>query len=236
MMVLRQPIATVGFIDEYCLLYRSVFEDVRLYECFKWLHMGIVSLLPRKTLPEIAKLNGLKDGQSLHHFLRDSMWDVDKVRAIRLHLIRQQIGNRPISLCIDETGDVKKGETTDYVAKQYIGNLGKTANGIVSVNAYAVVEDITYPLLFKIYKPKSRLKAIDQYQSKLQLAIEIVSEVLAMGFVIERVLADSLYGESWHFINTLQQLKLPYIVAIRSNHGVLMTKGQRVRYNRAACL
>jgi len=231
MMVLRQPNATVGFIDEYCLLYRSVFEDVRLYECFKGLQIGIVSPLPRKTLPEIAKLNGLKDGQSLHHFLRDSGWDIGMVRAIRLHLIRQLLGNRPISLCID-AGDVKKGETTDYAAKQYIGNLGKTANGIVSVNAYAVVEDITYPLLFKIYKPKSRLKAIDQYQSKPQLAIEIVSEVLAMGFVIERVLADSLYGLWWHFINTLQQLKLPYIVAIRSNHGVLMTKGQRVRYNR----
>jgi hypothetical protein len=66
-------------------------------------------------------------------------------------------------LCIDETGDVKKGSTTDYAAKQYIGNLGKTANGIVSVNAYAVVDGITYPLLFKIYKPKSRLKAGDEY-------------------------------------------------------------------------
>jgi SRSO17 transposase len=54
-----------------------------------------------------------------------------------------------------------KNETTDYVAKQYIGNLGKTANGIVSVNAYAVLETITYPLLFKIYKPKSRLKTDD---------------------------------------------------------------------------
>lgn len=154
-MILRQPIATVGFVDEYCQLYRSVFEDVRLYECFKWLHMGIISPLPRKTLPEIAKLNGLKDGQSLHHFLRDSRWDVSLVRAIRLRLIRQQIGTRPISLCIDETGDVKKGESTDYVAKQYIGNLGKAANGVVSVNAYAVVENITYPLLFEIYKPKS---------------------------------------------------------------------------------
>lgn len=75
------------------------------------------------------------------------MWSVEQVRAIRLHLIQQQIGDRPISLCMDETGDVKQGEATDYVAKQYIGNWGKTANGIVSVNAYAVVDGITYPLL-----------------------------------------------------------------------------------------
>ena len=230
-MTLRHPIATVGFVDEYCLLSRSVFDDVRSYECFKRLHVGMISALPRKTLPEIAKFAGLKDGQSLHHFLRDGVWDVAQVRAIRLHLIRQQIGTRPISLCIDETGDVKKGEATDYVAKQYIGNLGKTANGMVSVNAYAVVDGITYPLLFKIYKPKSRLKAPDEYQSKPQIAIGMIQEIKALGLVIERVLADSLYGESEAAIRCLKKLQLPYVVAIRSNHGVLMAKGQRVRYN-----
>ena len=231
-MELRQSVATVGFIDDYCWLYRSIFADIRLYEYFKYLHVGILSPLPRKTLPEIAKLTGLKDGQSLHHFLRDGVWGIEQVRAIRLHLIRQQVGTRPISLCIDETGDVKKGSTTDYAAKQYIGNLGKTANGVVSVNAYAVVDGMTYPLLFKIYKPKSRLKAGDEYQSKPQIAVEIIRQIQAMGFVIERVLADSLYGESGDVTGVLNQLKLPYVVAIRSNHGVLMPKGQRVRYNR----
>jgi SRSO17 transposase len=231
-MILRQPVSTVGFIDEYCLLYRSVFEDVRSYECFKWLHVGMLSELPRKTLPEIAKLNGLKDGQRLHHFLRDGVWDVAQMRDIRLHLIQQQIGQRPISLCIDETGDVKKGDTTDYAAKQYIGNLGKTAPGMVSVNAYVVVDDLTYPLLFRIYKPKSRLNANDVYQSKPEIAVQLIREIQALGFVIARVLADSLYGESWNFIHVLETLKLPYIVAIRSNHGVLMMPGQRVRYNR----
>jgi len=53
-----------------------------------------------------------------------------------------------------ETG---KGKTTDYVARQYIGNLGKTENGIVS-NAYGVLGNITFPLIFKIFKPKARLQ------------------------------------------------------------------------------
>lgn len=96
-MISRQPIATVGFVDEYCQQYRWVWEDVRLYECFKWLDVGMISPLPRQTLPEIAKLNGVKDGQTLHHFLRDRRWDVSLVRAIRLHLIQQQIGTRPLS-------------------------------------------------------------------------------------------------------------------------------------------
>jgi len=75
----------------------------------------------------------------------------------------------------------KKGSATDYAAKQYIGNLGQTANGIVSVNVYSVVDGITYPLMFKIYKPKSRLNEGDTYKSKPQLAVEIVRELLALG-------------------------------------------------------
>ncbi|GFE72189.1 transposase [Chroococcus sp. FPU101] len=38
-------------------------------------------------------------------------------------------------LIIDETGEEKKGKTIDYVTRQYIGNLGKIENGIVSVNS-----------------------------------------------------------------------------------------------------
>ena len=150
---------------------------------------------------------------------------------MRLWLILVSIGDRPIKLCIDETGDKKKGSATDYVTKQYIGNLGKTANGIVSVNAYAVVDNITYPLIFKVFKPRNRLKSGEPYKTKPQLAEEIIRELKDWGFKIELVLADSLYGEAGNVIGVLTELKLHFIVAIRSNHGVLVGPGQRVRYN-----
>ena len=40
----------------------------------------------------------------------------------------------------------------------------------------------------------------------------------------------SLYGESSDFISALEKLHLKYVVAIRSNHGVWLPPGQRVRY------
>lgn len=61
-------------------------------------------------------------------------------------------------LVIDETSDRKKGQATDYVKRQYIGNLGKIENGIVSVDAYGVIDNVTFPLNFMVYKPKARLK------------------------------------------------------------------------------
>jgi len=52
------------------------------------------------------------------------------------------------------------------------------------------------------------------------LAGEIIAELIDYGFQIELVLANSLYGESSQFIKILDKYKLPYIVLIRSNHGV----------------
>jgi SRSO17 transposase len=72
------------------------------------------------------------------------------------------------------------------VAKQYIGNLGKTANGIVSVNADAVVDGITYPLLFKVFKPRPQLQPGDVDKTQPELAMEILQELPAWNFQIEK--------------------------------------------------
>ena len=154
------------------------------------------------------------------------------MRARRLQLLRQALGETPFILCIDETGDRKKGHTTDYVAHQYIGNVHTLANGIVSVNAYGVLNGVTFPLVFSLYKPKSRLKPDDVYHSKPQLAVELVQQLAALGFHFSVVLADSMYGESYDFTSAISRLGVPYVVAIRSNHGVWTAKGERQRQTR----
>ena len=42
------------------------------------------------------------------------------------------------------------------------------------MNIYGVLDGITFPLIFEIYKPKSRLKSDDIYQSKPQRAVEFI--------------------------------------------------------------
>jgi SRSO17 transposase len=118
------------------------------------------------------------------------------------------------------------------VARQYIGNVGKIENGMVSVNAYGVLEHTTFPLLFKVFKPEKRLKDSDTYQTKPQLAVELIEQIKQAGFHIDLVLADSLYGESSTFIEALFKQHLPFVVALRDNHGVWLGPNQRIRYTR----
>jgi SRSO17 transposase len=228
----RDAHPTVGVIDEYCEEYRDIFKEVRNYECFKYLHLGIISTLKRKSLPEIAKVVSINSAQSLHHFIANSKWSVEKVKNQRLEKIKRALNGKAITVVIDETGDRKKGKKTDYVARQYLGSVGKIDNGIVSVNAYGVYDNITFPLLFKVFKPQGTLKAEDKYKTKIELATEIITELIELGLNIELVLADSLYGESSQFIRKLAAYKLAYVVAIRSNHAVWLPANQRVRANK----
>ncbi|MDZ8139813.1 MAG: IS701 family transposase [Nostoc sp. DedQUE04] len=227
----RSPIKTVKFVDEYCLWYKNLFSDVRNFEAFKYLHIGCISDLKRKSLPEIAKIVGLDNYQGLHHFLTTSSWSVEQLRALRLQLILEVVKGRPIILIIDETGDKKKGNTTDYVKRQYIGNLGKVENGIVAVTAYGVFCGMTFPLLFEVYKPREKLKPGDKYLTKPQIGAMLIRKLQLMGFKFNLVLADSLYGESGaNFISVLDELELNYLVAIRSNHSVELLPRQHIQY------
>jgi SRSO17 transposase len=231
MTAVRPATTTVAFVDTYCAAYRNVFSDVRSFDHFTRLHVGLISDVARKSLPAIGRVTGA-DPQALHHFIANADWDVARLRHRRLQITRDALAGRAFVLCIDETGDQKYGTVTDYVSRQYIGNLGAIETGLVSVNAYGVLNDVTFPLLFQVFKPDRRLKPDDTYQTKPSIASMLVRTLVQQGFAIHLVLADALYGESGPFLQTLTELGLPYVVAIRQNHGVWMPRTQRIRATR----
>ncbi len=53
----REARPTIRFVDQYCQLYADLFSDVRSFEAFKYLHLGMISEIKRKSLPAIAKLD-----------------------------------------------------------------------------------------------------------------------------------------------------------------------------------
>ncbi len=57
----------------------------------------------------------INSAQSLHRFLANSDWSVNKLKQRRLNKLKKQLDGRAITLVIDETGDRKKGKKTDYV-------------------------------------------------------------------------------------------------------------------------
>jgi SRSO17 transposase len=92
---------------------------------------------------------------------------------------------------------------------------------------------MTFPLLAEVYKPRERLKEGDRYKTKPQIGGEIIKKLKELGFKIKLVLADSEYGESEeNFVSILNEEKLNFVLAIRSNHGMWLPLGQTIRYNK----
>jgi SRSO17 transposase len=54
----RVAVTTVTFVDNYCTAYQHLFPEVQSFEAFKFLHLGMISEISRKSLPAIAKAVG----------------------------------------------------------------------------------------------------------------------------------------------------------------------------------
>jgi SRSO17 transposase len=106
----REARPTIRFVDEYCQLYEGLFPEVRSFEAFKLVYLGMVSEIKRKSLPAVAKAVGLDNQQNLHHFLSESPWSAHQLRQKRLELILKVVNGRALILLIDETGDCNAGK------------------------------------------------------------------------------------------------------------------------------
>lgn len=84
----RKPVETIKFVDDYCQWYRKLFPEVRSFEAFKYLHVGMISDIKRK-IPVISRMVGLSNEQGLLHFLTESLREVEQLREGRLKLILQ---------------------------------------------------------------------------------------------------------------------------------------------------
>jgi hypothetical protein len=106
------------------------------------------------------------------------------------------------ALVIDETGDRKDGKKTAHVGHQYLGEIGKIANEVVSVSSVYADERLYYPLEVEPYTPAHHFeggKADDAFRPKPQIALELVERAVQMGIPFQAVVADILYGEHREF-------------------------------------
>ena len=99
---------------------------------------GLLSDSPRKTAEPIALAAGTPV-RTLQEFLRDHDWEQDEVRASFQRYVANPLSavsgaNLGVVGLLDETSALKQGKKTPGVKHQYLGCVGKLANGIVTVH------------------------------------------------------------------------------------------------------
>jgi SRSO17 transposase len=98
---------------------------------------GQLSDIPQRSVEPIALKAGIPP-RTLQEFLSQHVWDHDKMRDRLQEIVRtEHAGVNSIGI-FDETSDVKKGDKTPGVQRQWCGTVGKKENCIVTVRlAYA---------------------------------------------------------------------------------------------------
>jgi SRSO17 transposase len=217
-------------LEEYAQHFDRLFGKRNQREEFRRYLEGL--LLPserHKTLTGLTNTEPvvgaqLPRAQRLQWFLSESDWDERAVQTQRLELLTQEPATAPSTqgvLVIDETGDRKDGHKTAHVGRQYLANLGKIDNGVVSVTSLWADERVYYPIDVEPYTPAHHFekgKQDPQFRTKLKLAVELVQRAVRVGIAFRAVVADSFYGEDRGVKAGLRDLAVGYVMALKPSH------------------
>ncbi|MCA1837534.1 MAG: IS701 family transposase, partial [Actinobacteria bacterium] len=219
-------------LEKYAQNFDELFNARAQREGFRRYLEGL--LLPaerNKTLTALANTEPLlgaqhPHAQSLQWFLSESSgWDPHSMNAKRIGLLAADPKSTPDErgvLVIDEHGDRKWGKKTAHVGRQWLGNMGKVENGVVSVSSLWADEGVYYPLEVEPYTPEHHFekgKADPKFRTKLKIAVELVERSIKMGIPFRAVVADSFYGEDEGFREGLRKLKVGYVLALKPSHS-----------------
>jgi SRSO17 transposase len=240
-MTTRRPCPPApGPLEDYAQRFDHLFSSLAQRRGLRDYLQGL--LLPRdrnKTLTALADAEPIvgaqhRQVQRLQWFVSESTWDHEAVNQQRIGLLQADPATAPHAqgvLVIDDTGDRKDGHHTDHVARQYLGSVGKTDNGIVCVTSLWASQRCYWPLHLVPYTPASRLargKRDPGFRTKPQLAAALVAAARKAQIPFRAVVADCFYGDNPGFVAALGAAKVAFVLALKPRKGRKVQKPGQV--------
>lgn len=210
-------------------------------EAFAKYTIGLLSDIERKSVEPIAALtcpNPRQLGaahQSLCHFVSNADWDDHAVRWFGAQYAMEAMSARaPITTWIfDDTGFLKQGKHSVGVKRQYTGSAGKIANCQIGTSLTVSNGLEHLPIDFELYLPEewandpvrrreARIPDNVKFQTKVDLALQMMERAVANKVPGDIVLADTAYGRSAKFRDTVRILGFDYGVGVDATTKVIV--------------
>ena len=205
---------------------RDVSDEARCYLS------GLVMKAPRKNIERMEEYVEGSDYECTQHFVSESPWSH---RAVLDHVARDvgdAIGGEESDLLLDESGFTKKGTRSVGVARQYNGRLGKVDN--CQVGVFGALSDGSRVSLVdaRLYLPGEWTSSPERceaagipelergFNTKPQLALEIVDNARSNGVAFGCVSFDGFYGAVPDFIGGLVERDCYFVGAVHRDQLV----------------
>jgi SRSO17 transposase len=188
---------------------------------------GQLSDIPEKSVEPIA-LNAGVPVRTLQEFLSQHAWDHDKARDRLQHIVRDEHAGPHAIAIFDETSDVKKGDKTPGVQRQWCGAVGKTENCIVTVHLAYARDGFHCLLDGELFLPESWSDDRDRcreagipddmvYRPKWKIALELYDRAKANGLHFDWATFDEGYGGKPEFLRELSARRQRYVGEVPRN-------------------
>lgn len=193
---------------------------------------GLLQRVERKNGWQLAEALGETGPQGVQRLLNAATWDAEGVRDDLRTSVVDHLGDRVSGvLILDDTGFVKKGDTSCGVARQYTGTVGDTANAQVGVFlAYATERGAAFidralylPQVWTDDPDRRRAAGVPSdicFETKITLAQRMLERALDAYVPASWVVADSFYGRSHAFRGWLEARGCAYALMVPKTPAV----------------
>jgi len=185
---------------------------------------GQLSDLGEKSCEPIALAAGVPP-RKRQEFPAAYKWDEDRARdRLQQLVVRDEAGPNAIGI-FDATSDVKQGDKTPGVERQWCGTAGKTENCIVTVHlAYATGDfhwlldgDLFLPESWSADRDRCRAAGIPDvvvYRPKWKIALELLDRARGNGVKFHGPTFDEGYGGKPEFLRELAGRKQTFVAEV----------------------
>jgi SRSO17 transposase len=205
---------------------------------------GLLSGMDRKNCWTLAEYLGHRDPEALQHLLSRAKWDEAGAADDLLAYVLEAFDDPAGILVVDETGDLKKGELTVGVQRQYTGTAGRIENAQVAVyltytspRGHALIDRALYLPKSWVQDPgrcaAAGVPAGVEFATKPALALRMIGQALDAGATASWVAGDEVYGNDPALRAGLAQRRVGYVLAVSCDHRI-PTNGGPVRADSVA--
>ncbi len=195
------------------------------------LMLGMLSGLDRKNCWMIAERRGELTPDGLQHLLARARWDADAVRDDLRAYVLDAFSDPDAVIVVDETDDLKKGNQSVGVQRQYTGTAGRVENAQVAVfltyatrRGHALIDRALY--LPKSWagdedrRERAGVPAEVEFATKPALAAAMITRTVEAGIPARWVAGDEVYGADPGLRRSCREHGLGYVLQIAANRRV----------------
>lgn len=194
-----------GF-DELMRRIGSVFSNEAGFRTARKYLLGLMSTAERKNGWQLAECAGDSTPYVFQHFLYRGRFSSDSLRDCLRTYVGDKLGQEGGVIVVDDTGFLKQGKKSCGVKRQYSGTAGRVENCQIGVFLTYASSRGHAPIDRRLYIPedwckdRERCRAAGisedvEFQTKPQMALEMIQEATMAGVPYTWVTGDCAYGD-----------------------------------------